>query len=134
MSQNEHRRTQADIANDGTNEARPENAHGLAGQQQGASPLTTPNPGGSTGHHGGNHGNDAQDNNDQRPAADNSRGSSHRGDEPNAESKNTGGGPDTEHQNPTKNTTNDKSDYATGQEASSAANDGGRMGDADNPA
>lgn len=134
MSQNEHRRTQADIANDGSNAARPENTHGLAGQQQGGRPLTSPNAGETTGHHGGNHGNDAHDNDDQAPAADNSRGSSHRGDEPNAESKNTGGGSDNEHQNPTKNTTTDKSDYATGREASSAANDGGKMGDADNPA
>ncbi|MCI1187790.1 hypothetical protein MON38_10195 [Hymenobacter sp. DH14] len=43
------------------------------------------------------------------------------------------GGPDNEQQNPTKTTIADKSGYATRREASSAANAGGRMGDADNP-
>ena len=127
--QNEHSRTQADAANDGTNAARPENAHGLAGQQQGAAPQTTDGTTGtSEGRHGGNHGNDGG-----VPTRD-AKGSSHRGDEANADSENTGGGSDREHKNQTQNTTNDKSDYATGGAASSAANDGGKMGDADNPA
>jgi len=66
-------------------------------------------------------------------AACGARGSSHRGDEANAESNNTGGGSDQEHKNQTKNTTADKSNYADGNAAPSPANDGGKMGDADNP-
>ena len=122
--QNEHSRTQADLANDGTNAPRPENAHGLEGQQQGAAPQTTDGTTGtSTGSHGGNDGG--------QPTRD-AKGSSHRGDEANADSKNTGGGSDKEHKNQTKNTTADKSDYATGGAASSAANDGGTIDDANN--
>jgi hypothetical protein len=127
MSQNEHSRTQADAANDGTATPRPENAHGTASQQQGAAPQTTDGTTGtSTGSHGGNHGNDGG-----QPTRD-AKGSSHRGDEANADSKNTGGGSDKEHKNQTVNTTADKSDYATGGAASSAANDGGTIDDANN--
>lgn len=123
MSQNQH-----DAANDGSTAPRPENAHGVAAQQQGNAPLTPDGTTGtSQGRHGGNHGNDGG-----VPTRD-AKGSSHRGDEPNAESKNAGGGSDKEHKNQTKNTTNDKSDYGTGNAASSAANDGGKIGDADNP-
>jgi hypothetical protein len=133
MSQNEHRRTQADIANDGTAAPRPENAHGLAGQQQGAAPqtpdITTAD---SRGHHGGNHGNDADDGPEGDLSVGTAKGSSHRGDMPNAESNNTGGGSVKEHKNQTVNTTADKSDYATGGAASSAANDGGTIDDANN--
>jgi hypothetical protein len=129
MSQNEHSRTQADLANDGTNAPRPENAHGTAGQQQGNTPQTTDGTTGiSQGQHGGNHGNDGG------VATRDAKGSSHRGDEANAESENTGGGSDKEHKNQTKNTTDEKTDYATGGAAASAANDGGKIGDADNPA
>lgn len=127
--QNEHRRTQADAANDGTNAPRPENAHGLEAQQQGNAPHT---PDGSTGtsqgRHGGNHGNDSA------PATRDAKGSSHRGDEANADSENTGGGSDKERKNQTKNTTEEKTAYGTGNAAPSAANDGGTIGDADNPA
>jgi hypothetical protein len=127
MSQNEHSRTQADIANDGTAAARPENAHGLAGQQQGNAPQTTDGTTStSEGQHGGNHGNDGGQ------TTRDAKGSSHRGDEANADSKNTGGGSDKEHKNQTVNTTADKSDYATGGAASSAANDGGTIDDANN--
>jgi hypothetical protein len=123
MSQNQH-----DAANDGSTAPRPENAHGTGAQQQGNAPQTTDGTTGSSqGRHGGNHGNDGG-----VPTRD-AKGSSHRGDEANADSENTGGGSDKEHKNQTKNTTNDKSDYATGGAASSAANDGGKIGDADNP-
>ena len=129
MSQNEHRRTQADIANDGTNAPRPENAHGVGAQQQGSAPETTDGTTGtSEGRHGGNHGNDGGV---RTPTA---KGSSHRGDEPNAESENTGGGSDREHKNQTQNTTDYKSDYDDGNAAPSPANDGGKIGDANNPA
>jgi len=133
MSQNEHNRTQAQAANDGTDTPRPENAHGVAGQQQGGAPQTPDKPNDTTGHHGGNHGNDSNDDNDTRAVAGDARGSSHRGDEPNAESENTGGGDDNEKKHHTKNTTADRSDYGTGNAAPSAANDGGKIGDADNP-
>ncbi len=125
MSQNEHSRTQADAANDGTNTARPENANGVGAQQQGNAPLTTD---GTTGTSQGTHGGSGT-----QPARD-AKGSSHRGDEANAESENTGGGSDNERKNQTKNTTDEKTDYGTGGSASSAANDGGKIGDADNPA
>lgn len=137
MSQNEHHRTQANAANDGTEVPRPENAHGLAGQQQGGAPTTPDDTTGtSQGHHGGNHGNDAADEPGSGGTAtqDNARGSSHRGAEANAESNNTGGGADKEHKNQTKNTTAEKSSYADGNAAPSSANDGGKIGDADNPA
>ena len=133
MSQNEHRRTQADLTNDGTDAPRPENVHGLAGQQQGAAPqtpdITTAD---SRGHHGGNHGNDANDGPEGDLSVGTAKGSSHRGDMPNAESNNTGGGSDATHKTQTVNTTNDKSDYATGGAASSAANDGGKIDDVNN--
>lgn len=129
MSQNEHSRTQADAANDGTTASRPENAHGTAGQQQGNAPQNTDGTTGtSQGQHGGNHGNDGGA--PTRAA----KGSSHRGDEANADSENTGGGADQEHKNQTKNTTDEKTSYGTGNAAPSAANDGGKIGDADNPA
>ncbi|MBJ6143095.1 hypothetical protein [Hymenobacter sp. BT559] len=125
MSQNEHSRTQADVANDGTNASRPENANGVGAQQQGSAPLTTD---GTTGTSEGTHGGSGA-----QPARD-AKGSSHRGDEPNADSKNTGGGSDQEHKNQTKNTTDEKTDYGTGNAAPSAANDGGKIDDANNPA
>jgi len=126
MSQNEHNRTQADAANDGTATPRPENAQGTTGQQQGNAPHTTDGTTGtSQGQHGGNHG---------TASTSSAKGSSHRGDEANAESENTGGGSDQEHKNQTKNTTDEKTTYGTGTAAPSAANDGGKLGDADNPA
>lgn len=129
MSQNEHRRTQAGAANDGTDAPTPENAHGVGAQQQGNAPLTPDGTTGtSTGSHGGNHGNDGG------VATRDAKGSSHRGDEANADSENTGGGSDKEHKNQTKNTTDEKSGYGTGNAAPSAANDGGKIDDADNPA
>ncbi|GAB2795573.1 hypothetical protein HNQ93_003026 [Hymenobacter luteus] len=126
MSQNEHNRTQVQAANDGTDTPRPENAHGVAGQQQGAATQTTDKPNDTSGRHGGNHGNDGGQ------ATRDAKGSSHRGDEPNAESNNTGGGSDNERKNQTKNTTADKSDYGSGNAAPSAANDGGKIDDANN--
>jgi hypothetical protein len=125
MSQNEHSRTQADAANDGTTAPRPENAHGVGAQQQGNAPQTTD---GTTGTSQGTHGGSGT-----QPARD-AKGSSHRGDEANADSENTGGGSDNEHKNQTKNTTEEKTDYGTGNAAGSAANDGGTIGDANNPA
>lgn len=124
MSQNEHNRDQA--ANDGTDAPRPENAHGLAGQQQGSANLNPGKSADTSGWHGGNHGNDGG----QRTR--DAKGSSHRGDEPNAESNNTGGGSDNDWKNQTKNTTADRSDYGTGNAAPSAANDGGTINDPNN--
>ena len=115
------------------NAARPENAHGADAQQQGNAPLTKDGTTDSSlGHHGGNHGNDANDAGTTRTST--AQGSSHRGDEANADSENTGGGADKEHKNQPKNTTEEKTDYGTGNAAPSAANDGGKMGDANNPA
>ena len=123
MSQDQH-----SAANDGTTAPRPENAHGVGAQQQGNAPQTPDGTTGtSQGRHGGNHGNDGG-----APTRD-AKGSSHRGDEANAESENTGGGSDKEHKNQTKNTTDEKTDYGTGNAAPSAANDGGKIGDANNP-
>ena len=123
MSQNQH-----DAANDGSTAPRPENAHGAGAQQQGNAPLTPDGTTGtSQGSHGGNHGNDGG------AATRDAKGSSHRGDEANAESENTGGGSDKEHKNQPKNTTEEKTDYGTGNAAPSAANDGGKIGDANNP-
>ena len=123
MSQNQH-----DVANDGSTAPRPENANGAGTQQQGQKPQTTDDS--SEGHHGGNHGNDA---NDEGARAGTAQGSSHRGDLPNAESENTGGGSDKERKNQPKNTTEEKTDYKDGNAAPSAANDGGKIGDANNP-
>ncbi|MFD1873789.1 hypothetical protein [Hymenobacter bucti] len=121
MSQNEHSRTQADAANDGTDTARPENAQGTASQQQGNAPQNTDDTAGASQRQQGS------------ASTSSAKGSSHR-DEANADSENTGGGSDKEHKNQPKNTTDEKTDYGTGNAAPSAANDGGKIGDADNPA
>lgn len=126
MSQNEHRRTQADVANDGTNTSRPENAHGLAGQQQGAAPQTVDKPNDTSGRHGGNHGNDGGE------LVRDARGSSHRGDEPNAESQNTGGGDDNQGKHHRQQTTKDRTAYNNGKMTPSTANDGGKIDDPQN--
>ena len=116
---------------DGSQAATPANERGVNPQQQGTHEQTKPAHG-SEGHHGGNHGNDANDAGTTR--ADTAQGSSHRGDEANADSQNTGGGSDKEHKNQPKNTTDSKTDYKDGNAAPSSANDGGKIGDADNPA
>ncbi|UOQ73561.1 hypothetical protein [Hymenobacter cellulosilyticus] len=126
MDQNEHRRTQADLANDGTNTARPENAHGVGGQQQGDATQTPAGPNDTTGRHGGNHGNDGG------AEVRDAKGSSHRGDEPNAESENTGGGDDNQGKHHTQSTTKDRTDYNDSGQAPSTANDGGKIDDANN--
>ncbi len=121
MSQNQN---QHDAAQDGSSAPHPDNTRGAGAQQQGNAPLT---PDGTTGTGQGTHGGSGA-----QPAR-NAQGSSHRGDEANAESKNTGGGSDAEHKNQTQNTTEEKTDYGTGNAAPSAANDGGKIGDANNP-
>ncbi|MEJ7662624.1 MAG: hypothetical protein WKG07_25200 [Hymenobacter sp.] len=126
----EHNHTQAQPANDGSDAPTPENAHGVGAQQQGQKPQTPPTPT-PDGQHGGNHGND-QDNAGQ--PTDTAKGSSNRGVEVGAQSRNSGGGSQQEHANETKNTTDYKSDYRDGNAAPSPANDGGKIGDADNPA
>ena len=126
----EHDHTQAQLANDGSNTPTPENAHGVGAQQQGAKPQTPPTPG-SEGHHGGNHGNDQ---NDAGQPTGTAKGSSHRGAELDAQSRNSGGGSQREHTNQTQNTTDSGTDYKEGNAAPSPANDGGKIGDADNPA
>ena len=104
---------------DGSQAATPANKSGVNPQQQGTHEQTKPQ--GDSSHNSGTAGNP------------NAKGSSHRGDMPNAESENTGGGSDKEHKNQAKNTTEEKSDYGTGNAAPSAANDGGKIGDANNP-
>ena len=115
---------------DGSNQPTPANKGGVNPQQQGTHEQTKLQ-GDSQGHHGGNHGNDANDGGSNRAAT--AQGSSHRGDMPNAESENTGGGSDKEHKGQQKNTTEEKTSYGTGNAAPSAANDGGKIGDANNP-
>ena len=126
----EHDHTQAQLAHDGSDTPTPENAHGVAAQQQGAKPQTPPTPS-SEGHHGGNHGNDVDD---AGQPAYSAKGSSHEGHDLDAQDRNSGGGSQQEHANQTQNTTDYKSDYRDGNAAPSPANDGGKMGDADNPA
>jgi hypothetical protein len=126
MDQNEHRRTQAELANDGTGTPRPENAHGVGAQQQGDATQTPAGPNDTTGRHGGNHGNDGGE------LVRDARGSSHRGDEPTAESKNTGGGADNQGKHHTQNTTKDRTAYNNGRQTPSTANDGGKIDDTDN--
>ncbi|RPD46200.1 hypothetical protein DNI29_14440 [Hymenobacter sediminis] len=126
MSQNEHNRTQAQAANDGTDTPRPENAHGVGGQQQGAATQTTDKPNDTSGRHGGNHGNDGG------ATTRDAKGSSHRGDEPNAESNNTGGGDDNQGKHHTQHNTKDQTSYGTGNAVPSSANDGGKIDDANN--
>ena len=121
MIENEHNRTQAQIANDGSDAPRPENVHGAGTQQQGQAPLNASKP-------------DEASGNDGDQLVGDAKGSSHRGDEPNAESNNTGGGSDAEQKNQTKNTTAYNSEYSNARSAPSSANDGGKIGDADNPA
>ena len=125
----EHNHTQAQVANDGSDAPTPENAHGVGAQQQGKKPQTPPAPT-PDGQHGGNHGND-QDNEGQ--PAYSAKGSSNRGAELDAESRNSGGGSKQEQANQTKNTTAYNSDYKEGNAARSSANDGGKIGDEDNP-
>ncbi|UOQ75585.1 hypothetical protein MUN84_12900 [Hymenobacter sp. 5516J-16] len=126
MDQNEHNRTQAQAANDGTAASRPENAHGVSGQQQGAANQNTDKPNDTSGRHGGNHGNDGGE------TVRDAKGSSHRGDEPNAESENTGGGDDNQGKHHTQHNTKDQTSYGTGNAAPSTANDGGKIDDANN--
>lgn len=126
QNENEHRRTQADAANDGSNASRPENAQGAAGQQQGAANQNTDMPNDTSGRHGGNHGNDGGE------LVRDAKGSSHRGDEPNAESNNTGGGVDNQGKHHTQHNTKDPTSYGTGNAAPSTANDGGKIDDAAN--
>lgn len=115
--------TNQPAANDGTSASRPENAHGVGTQQQGQKPQTTPatSEGDNGGNRGGNEG-----------SGSGAKGSSHRGDQPSADQRNQGGGQDNEKANQTKNTTADKSDYANGNAAPSAANDGGTIDDENN--
>ena len=126
MEQNEHRRTQAQLANDGSDTPRVENTHGVAGQQQGAAGLTPDKPNDTSGQHGGNHGNDGGE------LVRDAKGSSHRGDEPNAESKNTGGGDDNTGKHHTQHNTKDRTAYNNGSATPSTANDGGKIDDAKN--
>ncbi len=128
MADNEHHRTQAQVANDGSDTPTDANAHGAGVQQQGGHNMTKAKS--SDGHHGGNHGNDIDDEGQPAYAA---KGSSEAGTHLDAESRNSGGGSDQEHENQTKNTTAYNSDYQEGNAAPSSANDGGKIGDADNP-
>ncbi|WP_426059467.1 hypothetical protein [Hymenobacter sp. B1770] len=122
-AENVHRRTQQQVANDGTDAPRPENVGGVSAQQQGANKLTSSPD--SFGDHGGN-----RSGTNETPQ--DAKGSSNRGDRPN--NVNDGGGPDTEKANQTKNTTAYNSEYSNARSTPSSANDGGKMGDADNPA
>ncbi|WP_125932601.1 hypothetical protein [Hymenobacter glacialis] len=124
-SENEHRRTQQQVANSGNNAARPENVGGVSVQQQGGGELTSSPD--SDGTHGGNRGGTHE-------TAPSAEGSSNRGDQPGADQKNQGGGSDAEKADQTKNTTAYNSEYSNARSAPSSANDGGKMGDADNPA
>lgn len=124
--QNEHNRTQQQVANTGNNAPRPENVGGVSVQQQGANPLTSsPDP---EGDHGGNRGGSQDD------GPKSAKGSSNRGGQPGADQKNDGGGADAENADQTKNTTAYNAEYSNARSAPSSANDGGKMGDADNPA
>jgi hypothetical protein len=106
---------------DGSQAATPANKNGVNPQQQGTHEQTKPQTSDDDSNASGTTGNP------------NAKGSSHRGAMPNAESENTGGGSDKEHKNQPKNTTEEKNDYGTGNAAPSAANDGGKIGDANNP-
>ena len=78
------------------------------------------------GTHGGNRGGD------QHANTDGVKGSSRQGGHTSADQSNQGGGADAEKANQTQNTTDYKSDYGTGNAASSPANDGGKIDDANN--
>lgn len=124
--QNEHNRTQQQVANNGNNAPRPENVGGVSVQQQGGKSLTSSPD--SEGTHGGNRGGD------QNAGPQSAKGSSNRGGQPGSDQKNDGGGADNENADQTKNTTAYNTEYTNARSASSSANDGGKMGDADNPA
>lgn len=128
-TENEHHRTQAQVANDGSDTPTNANAHGAGVQQQGGHTLTK--SASSEGHHGGNHGNDADDDGQPTYTAE---GSSHEGPHLDAESRNSGGGAEQEHAHQTPNTTAYNADDTEGNAAPSSANDGGQIGDANNPA
>jgi len=127
-NKNEHHRTQAQVANDGSDTPTDANAHGAGVQQQGGHNMTKAES--TEGHHGGNHGNDVND--DGQPAYT-AEGSSNQGTQLSAEQRNSGGGSDQEHKNQTQNTTAYNTDNTEGNAAPSSANDGGKIGDADNP-
>lgn len=129
MAKSEHRRTQAQVANDGSDTPTDANVHGAGVQQQGEHNMTKAQS--TEGHHGGNHGNDV---NDEGQLAHITKGSSKEATHLDAESRNSGGGSEQEHKNQTKNTKAYNSDYKEGNAAPSSANDGGKIGDADNPA
>jgi hypothetical protein len=127
-AKNEHHRTQAQVANDGSDAPTDANVHGAGVQQQGAQKLTK--AASSEGHHGGNHGNDVND--DGQPAYT-AKGSSNKGTQLSAEQRNSGGGSDQERKNQPKNTTAYNTHNTGGNASPSSANDGGKIGDADNP-
>ena len=89
------------------------------GERQGG-PVPT-----SHGRHGGNQGADQQRNQD-------AKGSSRRGDEPNADSRNTGGGHDTESSRRTQPVHEKDGAYPNAGQHPSAANDGGTITDPSN--
>ncbi len=122
-AENVHRRTQQQVANDGSNAPRPENVGGVSVQQQGINPLTSSPD--SFGDHGGN-----RSGNNETPQG--AKGSSNRGDQPSADQRNQGGGQDNEKANQTKNTTEYKDEYSNGSSAPSPANDGGTIDDENN--
>ncbi|SET70876.1 hypothetical protein [Hymenobacter actinosclerus] len=124
--QNEHNRTQQQVANTGNNAPRPENVGGTSVQQQGGKSLTSSPD--SEGTHGGNRGGSHDG------GAQSAQGSSNRGGQPGADQKNDGGGSDNENADQTKNTTAYNTEYSNARSAPSSANDGGKMGDANNPA
>ena len=124
--ENEHNRTQQQVANNGNNAPRPENVGGVSVQQQGGKSLTSSpeSDGDNGGNRGGSHDNGPQS----------AKGSSNRGGQPGSDQKNDGGGPDAENADQTANTTAYNSEYSNARSAPSSANDGGKIGDADNPA
>ncbi|KUG06972.1 hypothetical protein [Solirubrum puertoriconensis] len=102
----------------------------------GASPSSVGSPEANrstTGQHGGNHGNDRDNRNEQPASGENAKGSSNRGGQVPTSQQNQGGGQDTDHAKHNQNQRKGESnDYANGSLSRSSANDGGTIDDSNN--
>ncbi|UYZ59376.1 hypothetical protein [Hymenobacter latericus] len=101
----------------------------------GASPSSTGSPEANrstTGQHGGNHGNDRDNRNEQPASGENAKGSSNRGGQPSADQRNQGGGQDSEKKQNQSQAKGESDYYANGSLSRSSANDGGTIEDSQN--
>jgi hypothetical protein len=86
----------------------------------------------TTGQHGGNHGNDSDNRNQQPASGQNAKGSSHAGARVPDANRNQGGGQDSEKKQNQSQPKGESDYYANGSLSRSSANDGGTIEDPEN--